>query len=80
MCRLNLKFKIVSEILVGNYMGVNHLGMSTPNLKFKIVRFWLAIIWEINNFSMSRLKLKFKIFTENLVGNYWGSVIFPCAG
>ena len=36
MSRLNLKFKIFSELLVGDIGGVNHLSMSSRNLKFKI--------------------------------------------
>ena len=37
MSRLNLKFKIFTEILVRNYGRINHLSMSRPYLKFKIV-------------------------------------------
>ena len=37
MSKLNLKFKIFSELLVSNIrMGVNHLSMSKLNLQFKI--------------------------------------------
>ena len=36
MSKLNLKFKIFGEILVGNNGGVNHLSMSKLNLQFKI--------------------------------------------
>ena len=36
MSRLNLKFKIFNELLVGCIGGVNHLSMSKLNLKFKI--------------------------------------------
>ena len=36
MSRLNSKFKIYGELLVGNIRGVNHLSMSKLNLKFKI--------------------------------------------
>ena len=36
MSRLNLKFKIYGELLVGDIRGVNHLFMSKLNLKFKI--------------------------------------------
>ena len=36
MHKLNLKFKIYGELLVGDTGGVNHLSMSRLNLKFKI--------------------------------------------
>ena len=38
MCRLNLNFKILGEIQVGNNgEGVNHLSLSRLNLNFKIL-------------------------------------------
>ena len=57
--KLNLKFKIFSEILVGdNVRGVNHLSMSRLNVKFKI--FSELLISNIgvvgNHLSMSQAK------------------------
>ena len=59
-----MKFQFDSEGL-----GVGHLSISRPNLKFKIY------CGRVGHLSMSRPNLKFKIFSE--VG---GSVIFPYLG
>ena len=37
MSSINFKFKIFSELLIGDNCAVNHLSMSRLNLKFKIV-------------------------------------------
>ena len=105
--KLNLKFKISSEILVGDNGGFNHVSMTTLYLKSKIfseilvgdnggvlimfpwphlilnlkfsVRFWLVTMRGVNHLSMSRLNLKFKIFSELLVSSIRGMwVILSC--
>ena len=43
------------------------------------VRFWLVTMGAVNHLSMSRLNLKFQIFTEILVSDKVESIIFPCS-
>ena len=77
MSRLNLKFKIYRELLVGNIGEINHLSMSKPNLKFKIFsEILVGDCWGVNRLSMSKLNLKFQIFSEILVGENVGG-LFP---
>ena len=66
MSGLNLKFKIFSELLVSNNVGVKHLSMSRLNLKFKIFSDLLVSNqWgESIIFHCPELKLKSKIFSE----------------
>ena len=59
----NLKFSV--------RVGVSHLSMSRPNLKFKISGEGVGV----SHLSMSRPNLKFKIFSEG-----WGLGILPCPG
>ena len=73
MYRLNLKFRIFSELLVNDYGEINHLAMYRINLKFRIFSELLfGWQWGINHLSMSKVNFKFKIFSELLVGNIAG--------
>ena len=67
MLRLNLKLKIFTATLLGDYWRVSHFSMSRLNLKFKISLRLCSAIMGVNHLSMLRLNLKFKIFTATLV-------------
>ena len=58
MCRLNLNFKILSEILVGHTWGVNcFLTMYRLNFNFKIlVEILVSHTWEVNHFDHVQAK------------------------
>ena len=71
MSKLNLKLKIYSELLVGDIQGRGLIILpcsgSILNSKFS-VSYWLAIL-RVNHLSMSKLNLKYKIYSEIFVGN-----------
>ena len=69
MSKLNPEFKIFSEFLVGNNEReaiIIPFQSQIFNLRFSVT-FW-SVTMGVNHLSMSNLNLKFKIFSEILVG------------
>ena len=71
MSKLNLKFKFSATFWLAKMKGKSTIFPWTGwilNSKFTL-SYWLAILLGINHLSMSRLKFKFKIFSEILISD-----------
>ena len=76
MSKLNLKFKIYSEILVSDKAGPITFPCQGWILISKFTVSYWSVIWGVNHLSVSRLNIKFKIYSELCVSNMGGQSSF----